>query len=77
MRTWVVISQAACPWCDKVINLLEDRGHVPKIIKLKAGGKLADFVAAIGLRTVPQVWHNGVHIGGYEATKQYVESFHD
>lgn len=67
-----IITQDNCIWCDRVKDLLW-RHHKENFVchnLLKSELKL--FAEILHFKTVPQVFHNGKHIGGYENTEQYL-----
>lgn len=63
-----------CPHCQNAKQLLEDRGlgYVFKDIDLdpESGVKLLEE----GLKTIPQVWHDGKHIGGFTDLVEYFKT---
>lgn len=66
-------SNPPCPWCTKVKDLLNAYG-IPfeeYDISLSEVAEWAVFVKN-GFKTVPQVYLNNVHIGGFEATAAYL-----
>jgi glutaredoxin len=67
MAHYVVVTSKDCKWCDKVKELLTEKGHTFKEIEASV---VKEFLFANGLQTVPQVYINGEHIGGYEATRE-------
>lgn len=67
-----VWSSANCPWCDRAKQLLLSKG-IPFLVREigKDGTTKEDFFAANpGARTVPQVWLDSKHIGGFEDLKK-------
>lgn len=72
---FVVVGKDKCPWCDKVKNLLNFYGHPYDYINLSThenADALVEDMVSNGLKTVPQVYHNGIRVGGYEVTERYV-----
>ena len=68
-----ILSQPNCPWCIKVEKLLTDNNMEftswqPPIDVLRPLAEL------LNIRTVPQVFRDGVRIGGYEDTVVYLKS---
>ncbi len=70
---YYLISKPDCRWCKEAKDLLKshnedfteyDYQEHPMIIKLM-------FEAA--LKTVPQIWYKGTHIGGYEELTEWLE----
>lgn len=74
MAHYVVVTSKTCKWCDKVKELLTDHGHTFKEIDVE---HVKVFMLSNGLHTVPQVYINGTHIGGYEDTKAALEAVNE
>jgi glutaredoxin 3 len=59
---------AVCPYCVRAEQLLKRKGvqEIEKIrVDLEPGLRLA-MMEQTGRRTVPQIYINGAHVGGYE-----------
>lgn len=69
---WVVFGRKACPWCDKVKDLLT-LYQIPFYYYDIDIHNLRDELKRNGFNTVPQVFRNGRNIGGYEATEKFLE----
>jgi glutaredoxin len=62
----VVWSKPACPFCVKAKNLLKNRGIEYEERNIAEGYKIEDLLALVpNARTMPQVWLDGEHLGGY------------
>ncbi|EEF51979.1 glutaredoxin [Ricinus communis] len=68
----VVFSKTYCGYCNRVKQLLTQLGANFKIIELNEEADGDDIQAALaqwtGLRTVPNVFIGGKHIGGCDST---------
>lgn len=66
-KSATVYSGANCPWCERAKALLDSKG-IPYTVKTIGVDITKDeFFAAIpGARTVPQVFLDGNHVGGFE-----------
>jgi len=63
----VVWSKPACPFCVKAKNLLKNRGIEYEERNIAEGYKIEDLLALVpNARTMPQVWLDGEHLGGYD-----------
>lgn len=62
----VIRGQFECPWCDKAIALLQERGLPHTVVKLPMGD-LVLKQAEVGHTTVPMVFAGEVFIGGYDS----------
>lgn len=61
-----MITQPACPWCDKAEQLLSLLGYSLTKSVLDTPEKKQAFKAS-GLDTVPQIYVNGYLVGGFDA----------
>lgn len=59
---------AVCPYCDRAEQLLKRKGvrEIEKIrVDLQPESRIA-MMGQTGRRTVPQIYINGAHVGGYD-----------
>lgn len=69
--SYYVISADGCKWCEKAVDLLEERG-LPYSLR-KVEGHTLGLMKLAGLRTVPQIFdENKDHIGGYEDLEKHL-----
>ena len=62
-----VYSKNNCPFCDQAVALLESKGVPFKTIKVETEEGAREFLMDQGLRSVPQVFKDGVLLpGGYQ-----------
>lgn len=63
-----IYSTAVCPYCFAAKNLLKSRGLTwrEQRIDIDPVARAAMLERAPGARTVPQIFINGVHVGGFE-----------
>jgi len=69
---WTVLGRPGCVWCDRVKELLTDREKKFTYVDISQVEGAVEHLVANGIKTVPQVYHYGVRIGGYEQTKIYL-----
>jgi glutaredoxin len=62
-----------CPWCDRAKELVSSNGFEYIYTDVGESEEAQQMFRQNSYRTVPQVYHNGVHIGGYEATQQFLK----
>lgn len=74
MNSFTVYTQPGCPYCNLAIELLKFDGHAVNVIDINGNPEAQEEMVANGFKTVPQVYHNAYHIGGYEALVQYMET---
>ncbi len=66
MKQAVMWSQANCQYCDMAANLLEHAGYETEVRKLGTNATKQELIAVVpNARSVPQIFLDGVHIGGY------------
>ncbi len=64
---FLLYTTVACPYCDRAKALLTRRGWAYEEIDLTSDPEArAALVARTGLRTVPQIFLDGVLLGGYD-----------
>lgn len=70
-----VWSQPSCPWCDRVKQLIVSKGHeyTEKMLG-DTGTKEELFNKAPSVRSVPQVFINDQHVGGFNEVQEYFKS---
>jgi len=67
----VVWSKPACPYCGKAKNLLKNKGIEDEEKNIAEGYKIEDLLALVpNARTMPQIWLDGEHLGGYKELEE-------
>ena len=63
-----IYSTAMCPYCVAAKNLLHARGLAYREMRIDtdANARRDMLRRAPGARTVPQIFINGVHVGGFD-----------
>ena len=63
-----IYSTAICPYCVAAKNLLKSRGLSYEDIRIDTdlAARTRMLERAAGARTVPQIFINGTHVGGYD-----------
>ena len=71
-----VYSKNNCPFCDRAKALLESKDIPFKIIKMEENSGAREFLMEQGLRSVPQIFKNGVLLpGGFQGLADKDEEF--
>lgn len=71
----VIYSTLTCPYCDRAKLLLDQKGIKYTEINVEKDPALfKEMVAKTGERTVPQIFIDGKHIGGFSDLKQLNEN---
>lgn len=73
--TYVVLTKPECEWCVKTKELLAERHESFIEFNIIEHPSLREFLLANNIKTVPQIYRNGFHIGGYAALE--IELFID
>ena len=65
MAKVVMYLTASCPFCQSADRLLQQKGVAVEKIRVDLEpARRAEMVRKSGRRTVPQIWINGLHVGG-------------
>lgn len=78
--TYVVVGRPNCRWCIMACRLLDSQKLDYEYFEAAPTGYgmpaavVCALLEAMGLTTVPQVWHGAKHVGGYEALVDYLEA---
>lgn len=74
----VVWSKPACPYCTKAKNLLKMKGIEYEEKNIAEGHKIQDLLELVpNARTMPQIWLNEEHIGGYPELEKKLNELSD
>lgn len=81
---FVIYSKPACPYCDQAKALLSAQGRSYREIMVDVGQEKrqgAEYITIAqlkqlvpGARTVPQIFKNGIHLGGYDDLQRHIMS---
>jgi len=56
---------ASCPFCQSADRLLQQKGVAVEKIRVDLEpARRAEMIRKSGRRTVPQIWIDGLHVGG-------------
>ena len=70
---WTLFGATWCPPCKKVKVILNKLSLTFDFVDIdKYENSREQLVKMCGKKTIPQVYMNGNHIGGYTETKQYL-----
>jgi glutaredoxin 3 len=65
LRNVVILTAPTCVYCKRAKDLLDGAGIHYTAFDVSLNPVFADFLEASNLRTVPQIYTEGKHIGGY------------
>lgn len=68
MADITIYSTPVCPYCNRAKDLLDRKGQDYKVIDISTDANLLDEMVekAGGKRTVPQIFINEQHVGGFD-----------
>ena len=70
----VIYGAPGCSYCVKAKDLANMKGIRVQYIDLSADAEAKKFIIEdMGARTVPQIFHEGKHIGGYTELVEYLK----
>lgn len=61
-----------CKWCDRAKELLVSKGRGFTPVEFNA--EMKPLFAALGLTTLPQIWHGSFHVGGYSDLVEFLNA---
>lgn len=76
MNKWVIIGQSGCSYCQDARLLLTEKGIEYAYFSTTEAPILKKLLRDMGLTKVPQVFHNGMRIGGYNELRVYLDADH-
>jgi glutaredoxin 3 len=66
MDQFTVYTQTDCSFCTKAIELLNQTSEVFTLISVQRNPYALAMMRTNGFKTVPQIYRNGKHVGGYD-----------
>ena len=72
MNSFTVYGKPSCPFCEKAVNLLNVRQVPYRYTDVSKDSSARQMLVDKQFKTVPQIYHNEYHIGGYEALVDYL-----
>jgi glutaredoxin 3 len=75
-NTFIIYTTQTCPWCTRAKELLSSKNLPYKEIDVSddAEARQQLIIKAGGRRTVPQIFKDEEHIGGYEDLVAYLSA---
>ena len=74
----IVWSRDQCPYCDQAKNLLKLKGIAYEERNISRGYTREQLLEAVpGARTVPQIFLDDRHIGGFTELREYLQGARD
>jgi glutaredoxin len=69
---FVIFTRDDCPYCVKAKQLLDSENWGYFVWNISENEFAKEFLKQSGFTTVPQVYFNGRHVGGYEALENFL-----
>jgi glutaredoxin 3 len=73
---YILLTKPTCGWCDKAKNLITAKGASYVEFNILEYSHLRDFLIANGVSSVPQVFQDGVWIGGFDDLNAWMDDDH-
>ena len=78
----IIYTQAACPYCDMAKKEFDSRGWNYTAYSINEGPLAKNNMESLmdrfpTAKTVPQIWINDKHIGGYTELKTWLNTYLD
>ncbi len=70
---WLIYKKPTCVWCDRAAMLLKSKGIEFETINVMEDAEAQKLFVDNGYKPVPQIFHDGVNIGGYEKLVEYLK----
>lgn len=73
---YTLYTKENCPYCVMAKDLLDMIGEEFVTFDVTKDGNMDKVNAILGynIKTVPQIFHDGKHVGGYTDLQKYLES---
>lgn len=68
-----LLTRPDCKWCDKAKELLIEKGEGYQAFSYNEHPMLLKVMVKAGFKTVPQIWKDNDHIGGYAELVEWFE----
>ena len=70
----VIWSKYHCPYCDQAMALLQSKGYQIEERKIGDGYTKEELLEAVpNARTLPQIFIEGGHVGGFTELREYLK----
>lgn len=69
---YTVYSKPNCPYCVKAKTLLDIKELEYQVIDVMQDAEAMNLMRTNGFRSVPQIYEDDKHIGGFDALEKYL-----
>lgn len=67
-----VYGKPNCSYCVQAVGLLEAKGIGYNYTDVSESDEALELLVSSGLKTLPQCYENGKHIGGFTQLQEYI-----
>lgn len=71
---FIVYGSPKCQWCDRATGLLSSLGHSYTYVDVTQDADSMRMIKEGGATTVPQIWRENIHVGGYQDLVEHLEN---
>ena len=69
---YVVYGKKGCPLCVKSVAMIERFEKIYSYIDIEEDGQALGFLVKQGFKSLPQIYYNDKHIGGYNDLQKHI-----
>lgn len=73
MNGFKIYSKKNCLACDQAKSLLDSQGHGYEVVDVMTSPTAQTLFREKGFRSVPQIFVDGEHLGGFNELQQYLK----
>ena len=71
---YIIYGRNGCPFCTEALEIIKNSGEEYEYRDTRKDPEAGAFIKDSGFRTVPQIYHNGKHVGGCSQLRRYARS---
>lgn len=71
--SFVVYGKKGCTFCVRAVDLLTSKDYDYKYVDVMEDEASLNKIKAMGCKTVPQIFKEDIHIGGFTELQDYIK----
>ena len=75
--TFKIFTKHNCSWCVKAKQILKENNIMYKEYNIDEDHTSKMVLKALRLKTVPQIWNDDLHLGGYRQLESWIGENYD
>ena len=75
--TFKIFTKHNCNWCVKAKEILKENNIMYKEYNIDEDHTSKMVLKALRLKTVPQIWNDDLHLGGYRQLESWIGENYD